>query len=181
MNLTAEKPRYTQDMLSEQDANLARRVTEFWLSVAIADDESECWEWIGYTEEGYGLFYLDGRMIGAHELALTFTTGERRAPELDTCHSCNNPICCNPHHLRFDTRASNVADMLAAGTQRRGRFSDDAIRTMRLRYANGARQVDIADDYGITNGLVSQIVRGLRYREAPGPITERREKYNRGE
>lgn len=181
MNLTIEKPRYTLSMVTKSDAALAKRVTEFWRSVAITDNESECWEWLGYAEDGYGLFYLDSKMVGAHELALTFTTGERRAPGLDTCHSCNNSLCCNPHHLRFDTRASNVADMLAAGRQRRGRFSDDTIRTIRLRYASGARQTDLAADYSITNGLVSQIVRGLRYRDAPGPITQRREKYNRGE
>ncbi len=78
----------------------APRITEFWMNVSIADDEVECWPWTGYKEDGYGRFFWDGRMVGAHELALTFTTGEVRAPGLDTCHRCNNPICCNPHHLR---------------------------------------------------------------------------------
>jgi hypothetical protein len=156
----------------------AVKVTLFWSSVDRRGPD-ECWPWIAYSEEGYGRFFYEGLMRGAHELALTFTTGEVRAPELDTCHSCNNPPCCNPRHLRFDTRQSNVDDMVAAQRQRKGRFSDDQIRTMRLRYSNGAAQVDLARDYGITNGLVSQIVRGLRYAHAPGPITESRERYNR--
>ncbi|TDL44056.1 hypothetical protein [Microbacterium oleivorans] len=158
----------------------APRITEFWRNV-VTGAETSCWRWKGYTEDGYGLFYWDGRMVGAHELALTFTTGEVRAPNLDTCHRCNNPICCNPSHLRFDTRAGNVADMLAAGRGRRGRFTDQQVRTMRERYAHGAAQQRLADDYEITNGLVSQIVRGLRYRNAPGPITTKRERYNRGQ
>jgi hypothetical protein len=120
-------------------------------------------------------------MVGAHELALTFTTGEKRAEGFDTCHACNNPICCNPNHLRFDTRASNVADMLTARRDRPGRFTDEQIITMRTRYANGARQVDLATQYGVTNGLVSQIVRGIRYARVGGPISQTGERYNHGE
>ena len=158
----------------------APRITEFWMHVAITDAEDACWPWTGYVEDGYGRFFWDGRMVGAHELALSFTTGEARAPGLDTCHRCNNPICCNPHHLRFDTRAGNVADMVAANRARRGRFTDEQIRVMRTRYAHGASQQSLALDYAVTNGLVSQIVRGLRYRHAGGPITKNRERYNNG-
>lgn len=154
------------------------RVTEFWANVRRGNPD-ECWEWLGYAEDGYGQFYWGGRMIGSHELALTFTTGETRAPGLDTCHSCNNPICCNPGHLRFDTRQSNVADMIAADRQRKGRFTPEQIITIRRRYASGARQIDLARDYGVTNGLISQIVRGLRYSNVGGPIHSKREKYNR--
>lgn len=165
-------------MITTEQIEIAKRVSEFWMNVAIDDDDAACWPWIGYEEDGYGRFYFDGRMMGAHELALTFTTGERRG-NLDTCHRCNNPICCNPRHLRFDVRSGNVADMMDAGTYRRGRFSEDQIVTMRERYANGAAQVAIAADYRITNGLVSQIVRGLRYRDFGGPIAKSRERYNR--
>lgn len=147
----------------------AVRVTEFWENVSRGAAE-ECWPWTGYQEKGYGSFFWRGRMVGAHELALTFTTGERRPWGFDTCHKCNNPICCNPSHLRFDTRSSNVADMISSGRARPGRFTDQQIEVMRTRYANGAKQTVIASEYGITNGLVSQIVRGLRYRNSPGPM-----------
>lgn len=159
----------------------APRITEFWMNVAIDDDEAACWPWLGYQEDGYGRFFWDGRMVGAHELALTFTTGEVRAPGLDTCHSCNNPICCNPRHLRFDTRAGNVADMVTAGRARPGRFTDEQIVTIRRRYRHGASQLALARDYRVTNGLISQIVRGIRYRNAGGPISTKRERYNHGQ
>jgi hypothetical protein len=167
--------------MSEADLlDAAPRITEFWLNVASTDDEDACWPWTGYEEEGYGRFFWDGRMVGAHELALTFATGERRAQGLDTCHRCNNPICCNPHHLRFDTRRGNVADMLAAGTARNGttRLTVEAVRVMRERYAHGAAQTALARDYEVSPTLVSLIIRGRRWAKAGGPIITER-KYNR--
>ena len=116
--------------LTDEGSQIARRVTAFWASVSPANDNG-CRLWDGYTEDGYGRFWWDGRMVGAHELALTFATGEQRLPHLDTCHGCNVPLCCEPTHLRFDTRAGNMADMARRGppTQghppdRRGRADD---------------------------------------------------------
>lgn len=166
-------------MAGETIIEAASRVTEFWRSVEVRGDD-ECWEWTGYAEGGYGQFYWLGKMTGAHELAVTFTTGERRAPNLETCHSCHNPGCCNPAHLRFDTRQGNVDDMLHAGRQYRGRFTASEVETIRQRYAHGARQQTLADDYSVTNGFISMIVRGERYPADPGPISEKRERYNHG-
>lgn len=70
-------------MTPEQIA-VMRRVSEFWQSVDISDDD-QCWPWLGYAEKGYGRFFWQRRMVGAHELALTFTTGERRPDGFDTC------------------------------------------------------------------------------------------------
>lgn len=151
--------------LTPATSSLATRVTEFWRNVRSTQSGDDCWPWTGYEEDGYGRFFFQGKMRGAHELALTFTTGERRAPGLDTCHSCNNPICCNPRHLRFGTRQSNVDDMVAAGTNlgRHGKLSFAKAQMIRLRIANGARQQDLADEFGVTNGMISQIKNGKRY------------------
>ena len=126
--------------------------------------ERECWPWTGYTEDGYGRMFFNGRMTGAHELALTFTTGEVRLPSLDTCHSCNNPICCNPRHLRFDTRQGNVDDMMAAGRNVPPpvKLSESDIKIIRERIAAGAKQQDLADQYGVSNSLISMIKTGKR-------------------
>lgn len=169
-------------MITQAAAETAAKVTEFWTNVRRTGHGQDCWPWTGYVEDGYGRFHFEGQMRGAHELALTFTTGERRAESLDTCHSCNNPICCNPLHLRFDTRQSNVDDMVAAGTNHHpvGKLSAEKVRVIRERYAAGATQIALADDYGVTNGLVSQIVRGLRWPNAPGPIQRKRERRNNG-
>lgn len=155
-------------------------VTRFW-SLVEALDGDMCWPWQGDRDTGgYGVFMYHGKKHGAHQLALSFATGEKRGT-LDTCHSCDNPSCCNPAHLRFDTRAANIADMDARGRRvNTGKLTAEQVREMRERRANGARQIDLARDYGVTDGLVSQIVRGKKWASAGGPIeTERR--YIRGE
>ena len=137
--------------------SVAERVTAFWMQVKVGSPD-ECWPWQGYAEKGYGMFFHEGRMVGAHELALTFTTGEKRLPELDTCHACHTPLCCNPKHLRFDSRQSNVEDMHRAGRARKAtKLSDADVQDIRRRLAAGARQKDLAAQYGVNNSLISMI------------------------
>lgn len=154
-------------------------VTRFWSLVqrGTADD---CWEWTGDKDRnGYGVFCFQGKKYGAHELALSFTTGEARLPKLDTCHSCDRPECVNPAHLRFDTRRANVADMIARGrAARSGKLTDEEIITIRERRAAGARQVDLARDFGMSHGQISMIVRGKRWPNVGGPIEKNKESAN---
>lgn len=162
---------------------VARRVTEFWSNVDATGGPDVCHLWTGYVnEDGYGMFFWDGRMVGAHELAVTFTTGEIRLPELDTCHSqnCVTRLCCNPAHLRFDTRQSNVDDAVAMGRNHRfpRRLDDATVCLIRRRREAGANQDDLAVHYDISASYVSQIVNGLARLEAGGPIADGR-KYTR--
>lgn len=151
-------------MLTVETAQVAARVTEFWDCVTRATPE-DCWPWTAYQEDGYGRFFFEGRMRGAHELARTFATGEVRADGLDTCHSCHNPICCNPHHLRFASRLENVREMDEAGRRRTGQTKLNAktAAEIRQRIALGATQRELAKEYGVTNSMISMIKTGRRY------------------
>lgn len=156
-------------------------VTRFWSLVQRRGDE-ECWDWSGCQDDaGYGMFQWHGKMVGAHALAVSFTTGELRGDGLETLHSCDNPPCCNPRHLRFGTRQENVNDMLSRnrGSKPNIRLTDDQVREIRERRQMGARQSDLATQYGVTDGWISGIVRGLKRRDAGGPIETER-KYKRG-
>jgi len=169
----------TRTPISESIAIIATKVTEFWSNVEIKSPD-ECWPWNGYTEDGYGKFYFDGAMRGAHELAVTFTTGERRDPSLDTCHSCDNPPCCNPSHLRFDTRLSNVTEMHARGRGVVGSMSaatpltESDVLQIRIRRAAGAQHKTLADDFGVSVPCISAIVLGKNWKHVGGPITNRK-------
>lgn len=149
----------------------ATYVTHFWLLVERRDPD-QCWPWLGYTQHGYGKYFDGSRMRNAHELALEWTTGETRAATLDTCHSCHTPSCCNPAHLRFDTRLSNVADMYRAGRQpvMAKKLTDAEVVVIRERAQAGATGRALATAYAVSESLVTEIIRGNRRASAGGPL-----------
>ncbi len=69
---------------------------------------SECWEWTAFIHpDGYGIFWFDGRMRGAHIYAHTIHTG--KIPEgMTVDHKCRNRRCVNPAHLEVVTHTINV-------------------------------------------------------------------------
>lgn len=155
-------------------------VSRFWRLVDRKADD-DCWLFQGYLDRnGYGVF-VDGtgRKRPAHELALSYTTGEMKLPGLDTCHSCDRPTCCNPNHLRFDTRQSNVDDMVKRERGARGSRSPHTHLTeadvvlIRRRREMGARHKDLAIDFNISPGAVTAIVHGRNWKHVGGPITNR--------
>lgn len=145
-------------------------VERFWMNVQKGEPDA-CWEWTGNRHrQGYGQLSVQGRNRGAH--IVSFYVAHGYWPELDVLHSCDNPPCCNPGHLRFDTRQSNVTDMVNRGRNpSQGRkLTAELVQLIRERRANGARQIDLADQFGVSSGEISMIVRGRRWKAAGGPI-----------
>lgn len=160
---------------------VATSVTRFWRLVN-SGPVADCWIWKGDRDKhGYGVFVYQGRRYGAHELALSFTTGEKKSDGFDTCHACDTPACCNPNHLRFGSRLSNVREMHERGRAgRQGRLTDQQVHEIRTRRANGARQKDLARDYGVSESHISGIVRGKAWSAVQGPIEGVRAQYQKG-
>lgn len=73
----------------------------------------DCQEWQGYrTAKGYGQMKVNGKVKRAHHVSWKIATG---AWPTYLMHSCDNPCCVNPAHLREGNDALNVADMIAKG------------------------------------------------------------------
>lgn len=88
----------------------------FWRRVIKA--ETGCWLWKGSaTQAGYGTIRLGGVEKGvtlAHRLSYEMHHGDI-APGNFVMHSCDNPRCVNPAHLRQGTPRDNMLDMMEKG------------------------------------------------------------------
>lgn len=92
----------------------AAEVDRFWSHVEIKARE-ECWPWTRATNnKGYGQFSYSYIKVLAHRAAFLFWNGHL-SDELAVCHSCDNPICCNPHHLWEGTKKDNMQDAAKKG------------------------------------------------------------------
>lgn len=77
----------------------------FWGKV---DKTDGCWLWnASRKDDGYGRFWLDGRMVYAHRTAYELLVGP--IPEgLQLDHLCRTPACVNPEHLEPVTQQENI-------------------------------------------------------------------------
>ena len=84
-------------------------------------EPGECWEWTaGRVPDGYGMLTVGNTMVGAHVVAHTLAHGAVSAGE-HVLHSCDNPSCCNPAHLRAGTPLDNGRDRRERGRSSRER------------------------------------------------------------
>ena len=91
----------------------------FWSKVDRRGPD-ECWPWLGVlTPCGYGSFWIRPKLHVATHAALMIAGRPRPSPPANQAlHSCDNPSCVNPAHLRWGTIQENVNDRPA----RRGRY-----------------------------------------------------------
>jgi hypothetical protein len=75
---------------------------------------------------GYGRITITDRRAGTkrvrivHRLVYELETGsELRSGDI-VMHTCDNPSCCNPRHLKVGTQLDNVRDRDAKGRTHRG-------------------------------------------------------------
>jgi hypothetical protein len=88
---------------------------------------NDCWNWTGaQNSRGLGQIRIDGKNYLAHRLAYTIATGNDPG-DLSVIHTCDNPACCNPSHLRACPQPSSVAKK-ASETSRRIRHGERSRR-----------------------------------------------------
>lgn len=119
----------------------------------------QCVEWPGARDRyGYGRL---GRMK-AHQMMFELFVGP--IPNgLSVLHSCDNPACINPAHLRVGTHAENMAEMRLKGRARmnfRTILTPEAVRAIR---ASKSILRVLAAKYGVSVQAISDARRGTRW------------------
>jgi hypothetical protein len=138
-----------------------KSIVLFWAKVRISDD---CWEWTGATNGmGYGRLNRRGTFLAAHRFSYELANGS--IPDgLSVCHRCDNPPCVRPDHLFLGSMQDNIRDSVAKRRSvgrhgRSTRLSEDDVRNIRQRIAQGDTLYAIAQAFAVSWGAVYDIRR----------------------
>lgn len=133
----------------------------FWAKVAIAGPD-ECWEWRGARNQyGYGAF---GGRERAHRHSYELSNGPVPTG-LHVLHSCDNPPCVNPAHLRAGTPKDNSQDKKERGRMvipvgehnGKSKLTREAVIEIRN---TSATSREMAEKFGVTTMTVQSIRAG---------------------
>lgn len=136
----------------------------FWRYVDKRGD-ADCWEWTGKRQHsGYGGFGITTtKRVLAHRYSYELANHGFSPPVV--MHTCDNPACVNPAHLRAGTMKANYDDMVAKGrlnrTERKrgsehhkARVTETEVRAIRA----STDKLDIlAERYGLTRSATEKI------------------------
>jgi hypothetical protein len=138
-----------------------------FLSDLLGHEGEECVLWpYAVNDAGYGLATVGGKQSLASRWMCGFAHGPAPFPRAEAAHSCGNPPCVNPNHLRWATSKENQADRIFHDRTNRGERSGKTSLT--------AADVDIirsappdlkalADLFGVSKGCISKIRSGQRW------------------
>ena len=138
-----------------------------------------CELWPGaVNRQGYGKTTHNGKTVGAHRVAYCAAKGIdiTAIDGLLVLHSCDNPGCINPDHLRTGTAKHNAEDCTARDRWVKHRpeqrkLSHEEVISIRKAYTpsignkpNPTGYAGLARTYGVGPQAIKQIVNNQAYR-----------------
>jgi hypothetical protein len=121
------------------------------------ENKNGCLEYTGYRmEKGYGKIQIFKRNEFVHRYIYSLLNGDITEGAC-VLHKCDNPPCINPEHLFLGTQKDNLIDMQKKGRRYRKVQTEDVAEIIK-RFHSGIPQVIIANDFGISNQRVSQLI-----------------------
>lgn len=120
----------------------------------------ECWIWTGCkNQHGYGQIRVESKGIKAHRFALEIYLGRPITEGMCVLHSCDNPSCVNPNHLREGTQQDNMDDKMLRG-RHDGYKKLTVEQVADIRSRVGQTQTSLAKEFGVTQANISDILNG---------------------
>lgn len=133
--------------------------SRFWGAVS-RGAEDECWEWqAARSPHGYGVISFNGRgggMTLAHRHSYEISNGPIPAGG-HILHSCDNPSCVNPKHLRLGNHDANMRDMAVRERGWTTKLTAAKVVEIRSARAAGESQKSLALRYGVSAGNIGFI------------------------
>lgn len=139
----------------------------FWQNKTVT--ENGCWVY-HYTDKakGYGKVRYQGRQWKAHRLA--FLLHHRHDPKGMVLHSCDNPPCINPAHLREGTAKENTFDMVTRNRNLSSRsITEDTALKIKQQLQDGISTRQVAKNLDTTRNVVRSIQRGGSWNQVKLP------------
>ncbi len=155
----------------------------FWHRVEKGPTADACWTWVGSrTPAGYGHLHIDGRPMYAHRFSWALNSGGPVPDDQCVLHRCDNPPCVRPDHLFVGTRGDNVRDAASKGRlwaqarpedvprgeqHAQAKLTEDIVRKIRERVANGESQRAMSREYGVDRVAIRNVVLRKTWRHVP--------------
>lgn len=141
--------------------------SEAFLRQHVDATTNDCIEWpYGKNGNGYGLAVVGGIQRTASNWMCRLAHGEPFLIWGQAAHSCRNPGCVNPRHLRWATHAENMADKNEDGTSNHGerngktKLTADDVRAIR---AAPPKLGPLMEKYGMSRDGIVKIRNRTRW------------------
>ena len=121
---------------------------------------SECIEYIGARNaHGYGWRTIHGKQMHASRAAWIEANG--KIPDgKQVLHRCDNRACINIDHLYIGTVSDNMKDRAVRGRCKTHKLTPKIAAEIRFRYKSGETQANLAREYQLSSGYLSELVNG---------------------
>lgn len=148
----------------------------------------DCWNWTGGVtrpgSHGYGRIFISyaarPRSMVAHRLAWMLANGPV-PPDMEVCHRCDNPRCCNPAHLFLGTHTDNMRDCSSkhrtfwqtrpaprGDAHPNTKTPDVTVMCMRMEWAMGiGSQSQVADRFSVPRKIAQDLISGRKRTHLP--------------
>lgn len=130
-------------------------------AIAFNINENGCWICISHKKrsKGYVKFFHNGKQLRMHRFVYEAAYGSIPVGKL-ILHSCDNPECINPGHLRLGTHVENIQDKISRNRQAKGeksgssKLTEEQVKEI-LSSSQSARQ--LAKNFGVTHRAILKI------------------------
>jgi hypothetical protein len=160
-----------------------KALSRFWANVD-RSNQTGCWLWIGNKNKGgYGYFDLAdlsrdkrSKRLLAHRISGMLFWGVIGDRVL--LHTCDNPACVNPFHLKSGSQHENMLDKVLKGRARGGIYygeehphttlTNTQVLQIRTFFADGNWTVkELAIKFGTSKATIAKIISRVTWKHLP--------------